>query len=140
MKHTANLKVRSYECDSYGHVNNAVYLNFLEYARMEFLNDSGFDYNGVTKAGYSLYVTRIDISYKQSCWLNDEIYIISWPVKLGAVSGMFHQVVQKKDGTVAAAADVSWAIVDKNGKPSRLPPEFMVAALQPDPNDMQESK
>ena len=38
MKVTSDLIVRTYECDSYGHVNNAVYVNYLEYGRMQFLN------------------------------------------------------------------------------------------------------
>ena len=36
MTQTIEVEVRSYELDSYNHVNNAVYLNYLEYARMEF--------------------------------------------------------------------------------------------------------
>ena len=48
------LKVRSYECDSYSHVNNAVYLNYLETARMDFLNQIGFPYNDVVAAHYYL--------------------------------------------------------------------------------------
>ena len=31
------LQVRSYELDFYGHVNNAIYLNYLEYARGNYL-------------------------------------------------------------------------------------------------------
>ena len=41
-KFTLKFKVRSYECDSYGHVNNAVYLNYLEFARMSALEENGF--------------------------------------------------------------------------------------------------
>jgi acyl-CoA thioester hydrolase len=33
--------VRGYELDSFGHVNNAVYLNYLEQARWEVFRDSG---------------------------------------------------------------------------------------------------
>jgi len=36
-KFTQSLKVRSYELDSQGHVNYAVYLNYLEYARVSVL-------------------------------------------------------------------------------------------------------
>ena len=64
MKHTAELTVRSYECDSYNHVNNSVYLNYLEFGRMEFLHAINFDYKGIVAAGYYLYVTHIDIYYK----------------------------------------------------------------------------
>ena len=59
MTHIAEHKVRSYECDAYNHVNNSVYLNYLEYGRMEFLNAIGFDFKAVTEAGYYLYVTHI---------------------------------------------------------------------------------
>ena len=71
MTHIAEHKVRSYECDSYNHVNNSVYLNYLEYGRMEFLNAIGFDFKAVTEAGYYLYVTHIDIYYKSSAFLDD---------------------------------------------------------------------
>ncbi|MCH5294431.1 MAG: acyl-CoA thioesterase [Treponema sp.] len=125
-----NLVVRSYECDSYGHVNNAVYLNYLEHARMNYLHQIGFDYKGVVKAGWYIYVTHIDIYYKSSAFLDDRIIIETEPRKLGAVSGTLHQIIKKEDGTVCAEADVTWASVRDN-KPSALPKEFMVEGLKP---------
>src|SRR5574344_45631 len=126
MKYTAQTTVRTYECDSYGHVNNAVYLNYLEYARMEYLHQIGFDYNGVVAAGFYLYVTHIDIHYKASAFLDDAIQIEVSAKSLGAVSGTIHQVLTKKDGTICAEADVTWATVNsKDGKPCRLPKEYM---------------
>lgn len=132
MKHIAKLVVRSYECDSYGHVNNAVYLNYLEYGRMEFLHAAGFDYKGIVAAGYYLYVTHVDIYYKASAFLDDELLIEIWPSKIKAVSGTFHQVIKKTDGTICAEADVTWACVTTEGKPSRIPQQFMVEELLPE--------
>lgn len=86
MIHTAELVVRSYECDSYNHVNNAVYLNYLEFARMEYLHACGFDYHGIFAAGYYLYVTHIDIYYKASALLDDKLFIEVKPVKLKNIS------------------------------------------------------
>ena len=133
MVHTAELTVRSYECDSYNHVNNAVYLNYLEYARMEFLHACGFDYKRVFEAGYYLYVTHIDIYYKGSAFLDDKLFIEVKPVKLKKLSGEFYQKIYKKDGTVCVEASVTWACVSSaNGRPAKLPDEFLVPALYPE--------
>ena len=130
MKHIAKHTVRSYECDSYGHVNNAVYLNLLEYGRMEYLHAVGFDYHGIIAAGYYLYVTHIDIYYKASCFLDDEIQIEVEPIKLGAVSGTFRQKIIKKDGTTACEAQVSGACVNKDGRPCKLTAQYMGPGLK----------
>lgn len=137
MKIKSPLRVRTYECDSYGHVNNAVYLNYLEYGRMDFLHQIKFDYDGIIKAGYYLYVTHVDIHYKSSAFFDDDLIIESFPVKMGAVSGTFRQKIYKeKDGTVCAEADVTWACVKTSGQLAKLPDDFMVDALKPDPADI----
>ena len=132
MKHVAKLTVRSYELDSYNHVNNAVYLQYLEYARMEFLRAIGFDYPGLYEAGYFLYVTHIDIRYKASTRLFDELSIEVEPVKLGKVSGTFHQRILNQRGELCAEADVSWGCVDTTGRPSLIPPKWYVPGLEPE--------
>ena len=44
------VEVRSYELDVYNHVNNAVYLNWLEHGRSKLLQDKGFDYLSIMDA------------------------------------------------------------------------------------------
>ena len=75
MKYVAKKIVQSYELDSYNHVNNAVFLNYLELGRMEFLKAIGFDYPGLYEAGLYFYVTRVDIRYRASARLFDELSI-----------------------------------------------------------------
>ena len=124
------LKVRSYECDSYGHVNNANYLNYLEYARYEFLKEAGFDYPAMIKAGYGVYVAKIVIDYRKPAVTGDELLIKSWPVKKGAVSGVIAQEITR-DGELLAEAKVTWAFVDSNGTPAKIPPEWDRPGLKP---------
>ena len=127
----AKVTVRTYECDAYGHVNNANYLNYLEYARHELLRDAGFNYKSMIKAGYGVYVARVEIDYKMPALPDDELNIKSWPVKKGAVSGIIAQEVWRgKD--LLVTAKVTWAFVDSKGMPTKVPPQWDVPGLKPD--------
>ncbi len=131
MKHVATHTVRSYELDAYNHVNNATYLQYLEFGRMEYLRAIGFDYEGLVGAGFYLYISRIDIRYRASARLFDVLSIEVEPVKLGRVSGTFRQRITNQNGELCAEADVSWGCVSTSGRPTKIPDEFMVAGLMP---------
>jgi acyl-CoA thioester hydrolase len=126
-----SLRVRTYECDSYGHVNNATYLNYLEVARYELLKDVGFDYPAAVKAGYGVYIARVEIDYKKSAVADDVLQIRSWPIKKGAVSGIIQQEIRRGDA-ILAEAKVTWAFVDSQGIPTKIPPPWDVPGLKPE--------
>jgi acyl-CoA thioester hydrolase len=125
------LVVRTYECDGNDHVNNAIYLHYLEFARYKFLQDVGFDYSGAVKAGYGIYVARVEIDYRKSAFTDDALTIKSWPIKKGAVSGIIAQEIKRGEETIAEAK-VTWAFVDSKGSPAKIPPEWDRPGLQPD--------
>ena len=102
---------------------------------MEYLHQINFDYKGVVAAGYYLYISHIDIHYKASAFLDDKLTVEVTPKELRAVSGVFKQVIRKQDGTVCVEAEVTWASVTNDGKLARMPKEFLVPGLIPDPND-----
>jgi YbgC/YbaW family acyl-CoA thioester hydrolase len=130
MSHECELTTRSYECDINGHVNNAVYLNYLEYARVSFLKDIGIAYGSLRLKGFGLVVTRISIDYKLALRAEDRVRIVTEPRKLGRASCTFSQKIYR-DGVLAADAEVTWATVDLQGRPIRLPPELNVAEFRP---------
>jgi len=130
MNHACELRVRTYECDMNGHVNNANYLHYLEYARHEYLKAVGFDFKGSLEAGYGLFVTRVEIDYKRPAVLDDALTVESVPVKKGAVSGVMAQAIRRGD-ELLAQAKVSWAFVDATGRPCRIPKELDVPGLAP---------
>lgn len=133
MGQITKLIVRTYECDAYAHVNNAVYLNYLEHARMDFLHSIGFDYKGAVAGGLNMYVTEINIKYKGSAVLDDVLLIETKHTKFGKISGQFSQWIRKEDGTLCAEATVKWGCVDsKTGRPTKFPDEFFVEGLNPE--------
>ena len=129
-----SVRVRTYECDSYGHVNNANYLNYLEFARHELLKDAGFDYQKAVDAGYGVFIARIEIDYKRPALTDDHLTIRTWPLKKGAVKGILAQEIHR-GADLLAEAKVTWAFVNtKTGMPVRIPAEWDVPGLSPEEN------
>jgi YbgC/YbaW family acyl-CoA thioester hydrolase len=131
MEHHWDITVRSYELDMHRHVNNAVYLNYFEAARMAFLTEIGFDYHRLLQLGYSLFVAKIEIAYRAPALLNDRLTVRTVPHKRKRMSGVFRQSVLR-GGEELCVADITWACVDESGKPVPLPEEFELPELQPD--------
>ncbi|MDR0503058.1 MAG: acyl-CoA thioesterase [Treponema sp.] len=131
METQCTLKVRTYECDSYKHVNNANYLNYLEFARYEFLKDVGFDYEKAVTLGYGVYIAKIEIEYKKPAFTDDTLVIKSRPVKKGAVSGTIEQNIWRGEDLLIRAK-VTWAFVNSKGAPVKIPAEWDVPGLSPE--------
>lgn len=123
MKNICTLEVRPYECDMNGHVNHAVYVNYLEFARMQFLRQMHFDYEGMLAAGFFVFVHRLDIRYKAQATLGDVLRIESTSAEMKRVSGMFRQQIFCGD-VLVLDADVYWCVVNEKGRPARPPDPF----------------
>jgi len=130
MTHECALEARSYECDSYGHVNNAIYLNYLEYARVEFLRKAGISYQGLREKGYGLVITRVCIDYKVPVLEGDRLRVLTSPRQKGRASSTFSQRIYRGEELVADA-EVTWACIGPEGRPVRFPPELGVRELEP---------
>ncbi len=121
------LIARSYECDLYGHVNNATYLNYCEAARVEFLHELGFSLQDLKKLGFLLPIVRIEINYKKSVYAGDHLRVsVEW-LEIGRSSSRFRQEVIKNGGEVAAEVYVTWIVSDLRGKPISLPKTLLQA-------------
>lgn len=58
------MKVRDYECDVQGHVNNANYQHYFEVTRHEFLEHVGLNFYEMHQKGIDAVVSRVEIRYK----------------------------------------------------------------------------
>lgn len=66
------MKVRDYECDAQGIVNNANYQHYMEHTRHEFITSLGIPFAGLHEQGIDPVVARISIAFKTPLRGGDE--------------------------------------------------------------------
>ena len=124
-------QVRDYECDMQGHVNHAVYLNYLEHCRHEFLKELGLDFAELIRRGISLVVIRAEIDYKYSLLSGDRFLV---GVILEKVSPLRYRFVQDiyllPEKKLVLRARVTGTGVSVKGRP-QLPKEISAALDKP---------
>jgi acyl-CoA thioester hydrolase len=69
------MSVRDYECDLQGIVNNAVYQNYLEHGRHEYLKSIGIDFKSYVERGINLVVIRTELDYKHPLTSGDRFIV-----------------------------------------------------------------
>jgi len=114
-----------------GVVNNAVYQNYLEHARHEFLKAHGIDFAALTRAGINLVVVRAELDYKGSLTSGDAFAVHTRMEQLSRLKFAFHQrIVRERDGKEMISAIISGTGVNAQGRPF-LPAELLplMAAL-----------
>ena len=117
MIHTTRIKIRGYHCDFYGHVNNARYLELLEEARWQLLED-GLDLGYWKERGMGFVVASVTINYRRPAGLGTVLDIHSEMTRLGGKSGIIRQeIVDAQTGKTVADADITFVVIDlKTGK------------------------
>lgn len=120
------LKVRDYECDMQGIVNNSVYQNYLEHVRHEYLLSVGVDFAELCKEGIHAVVARIEMAFKQSLSSGD-IAICKLGIRHEGIKFIFDQnIYRKSDNKLCLVATVTTVIIE-NGK--MAVPEYLKNAL-----------
>tara|TARA_B100000609_G_C17077668_1_gene362452 strand:+ start:28 stop:426 length:399 start_codon:yes stop_codon:yes gene_type:complete len=118
------VKVYYEDTDSGGVVYYANYLKFLERARSEALYTLGFTNSGLLeKYNILLIVKSCNIEYKKPAKLEDKINIISEVISFTKTSFTMKQCILRNNELITEA-NVHIVIVDKNGKPSKIPEEL----------------
>ena len=113
------MKVRDYECDIQGVVNNAVYQNYLEHSRHEFLLENNIDFVALANKGIHLVVVRAELDYKQSLKPGDALYITVELEKESRVKYAFVQKVYRSvDDKLMLQARTLGVALNEKGRPT----------------------
>ena len=117
MTYNTRIKVRGYHLDVYGHVNNARYLEFLEDARWELIEEK-IDLGAWLERGLAFTIVNITINYRRAALLGDLLEVRCALSRLGEKSATVRQEIHFADtDEIVADAEVTFVVVDtKTGK------------------------
>lgn len=117
-------QVRDYECDMQGHVNNAVYLHYLEHSRHEFIKQLGLDFADLVRRRISLVIIRAELDYRRSLY-SGERFVVG--VILERISPLRYRFIQDifrlPDEELILKARITGTGLNDRGRP-QLPEEI----------------
>ena len=120
--------VRSYELDSFGHVNNAVYLNYLEAARCDLMRQLGLRFDAFFETGQFPVLVRAELDYRAPATCDDELVIITEVVEQRSRSFVLGYTITKgNEGPLILTARTIHVFVDSNNKLIGIPDWFRSA-------------
>ena len=111
------MKVRDYEVDVEGIVNNANYLHYLEHTRPEFCESAGLSFRDMHLNGIDPVLSRVEIDYKTPLTLGEH-FVSKLNIRRRGPIFIFDQDIYKTDDTPVVLAKVSVACIE-NGRLSR---------------------
>ena len=107
--------IRGYHLDAYRHVNNARYLEFLEEARWQYLDQ--INKTELDKYDFSFIVVNININYRKSVTVGDTINISTEIERIGNTSMTFSQnIMEEGTNDLVCDASVTFVILDNKTK------------------------
>ena len=118
--HELTMKVRDYECDLQGIVNNANYQHYLEHARHEFLLSTGTSFAALHEQGIDAVVARISMAFKTPLKSGDE-FVCRLALKKEGIRYIFIQDIFRKADNKVVMKGVVEAVSLVNGRLAESP-------------------
>ena len=115
---SVEMKVRDYECDLQGVVNNANYQHYMEHARHEYLESIGGNFQILHDKGIDLMVSRVEIDYKRSLKSGDRFRVDLGFERKGARL-IFRQDIHRVEDDALIAAGKIHVVTVKDGMLTR---------------------
>jgi len=94
----AYFKVRHYEMDALGHVNNAIYLHYLEQAAYEHSVAAGFSDERTRALGGMWIVRRHEIEYLRPATAGDVLHVVTWAVEFKGARAVRDYAIHRYEG------------------------------------------
>jgi acyl-CoA thioester hydrolase len=117
------------EIDRLGHVNNLVYLAWMQAAALAHSAAQGWSTDRYQKLGLAWVVRSHTIKYLRPAFLDDAVIVCTWVAGMKRVSSLRnYKILRAADRAVLASAATEWAFIElASGTIKRIPAEVVEA-------------
>ena len=116
-----DLLIREHHLDSYGHVNNATYLEIFEEARWEVVTERGYGYNKVHETGLGPVILEINIKFLKEVTLREKVKISVEAEPFNGKVAWIKQKLLKEDGSIGSEIALLYGFFDLNNRKLVVP-------------------
>lgn len=102
--------IREHHLDTFGHVNNAVYLQLYEEARWEYITRRGFDFGTIQRTGIAPVILGVELKFKKEIKLREKIRITGKTISYARRIGHLWQEMLNESDQVCSTADFTFGL------------------------------
>lgn len=126
IKHTSQYRVRFYECDAIGHLNNTVYVQYMHDAANQASKAIGLDRDDYLMMNRSWLVRETKIEYMAPLLYGDTVNVTTWVADMHRVRSLrLYNFNKANKGQLVARGETDWVFIDTTtGNPARIPAEI----------------
>ena len=115
-------RIYGFECDVYGHLNNANYLQILESARAEAMIGMGMSVSRMRELNLQVFIRSFELHYLKAIELEEIITVKSCFDEMNRLKGHWTQRIYNQAGELCFEARMIGVFASR-GKAQRLPME-----------------
>lgn len=107
------ITVKEKDIDELQHVNNGVYVNYLEQGRLDWYAEAGLPIPELQRRGMGTVVLKLEITFKKEAVLGDDLVVVTAPSRMGRTSFVFTQTIFNQSGELITEAIVTSVMFDR---------------------------
>lgn len=121
--------IREHHLDTFGHVNNATYLQLYEEARWEFIFEGGYGLEKVKSSGKGPVILELKLRFIKELRLREKITIHSQTTGYKSKIGRIKQWITNEKGEVCSDIEMKMGLFDTQKRKLILPTEEWIKAI-----------
>ncbi|MGD2026756.1 MAG: thioesterase family protein [Anaerolineales bacterium] len=141
LKHTRNFRVRFYECDAYGHVNNSNYVRYMQESAFDASAAAGYSDEEYERLGVIWLIRDTKIEYLQPLRYGDRAAVTTWVEDFRRVrSRRRYEIRRDGEDDLIVKGITDWVLLDRETLRPVSIPEEMKSAFFPEGVPAQDGK
>ncbi|MCF0264671.1 acyl-CoA thioesterase [Acinetobacter guillouiae] len=129
------IKVKPEHIDVLGHVNNVVYVQWMQDVASAHIETLGVGLDQYLEMKHAMVAVEHHVQYRKAAMLDDDIILRTWLYEINALySFRQYAFFNAKDRSLLFTGNTKWACIEiASGRPKRMSPTFIQAYQPIDP-------